>query len=111
MTSKYVSFPVTETIELRELSDIRGAVDMMIESYAFHAKAESFSYRILLPRGEKLTAKAKRLGVSLQGEFLLALRRRKLAPRVRELRYLHDENHYGWLLASPQVFDNFDNAA
>jgi hypothetical protein len=110
MTSKYASFPVTETIELRELSEIRGAVDRMVESYSFHSKAESFSYRILLPRGEKLTGKAKRLGVSLQGEFLLALRRRKFSPKVRELRYLHDEDHYGWLLASPKMFEHFDNA-
>ena len=111
MTSKYVSFPVTETIDLHELSEIRGAVDRMVESYAFHAKAESFSYRILLPRGEKLTGRAKRLGISLQGEFLLALRRKKISPKVRELRYLHDETHYGWLLASPQVFDHFENTA
>ena len=111
MTSKYVSFPVTETIELHELSEIRRAVDKMVESYTFTSNSESFSFRILLPRGEKLTGKAKRLGISLQGEFLLALRRRKLSPKVRELRYLHDESHYGWLLASPQIFDRFETTA
>jgi hypothetical protein len=62
----------------------------------------------LLPRGEKLTGKAKKLGVAFQGEFLLGLRRKNLAPKVRELRYLHDEEHYGWLLASPQVFEQFE---
>lgn len=108
MTSPYVSFPVTDTIELRELSDIRRAVDTMVESYSLHSNAASFSFRILLPRGEKLTSKAKRLGVTLQGEFLLALRRKKLSPRVRELRYLHDNDHYGWLLASPEVFERFE---
>jgi hypothetical protein len=107
MTSQYASFPVTETIELQEISDIRGAVDKLIESYASQGDA-SFSYRILLPRGEKLTGKAKKLGVAFQGEFLLGLRKKKLAPKVRELRYLHDEHHYGWLLASPQVFERFE---
>lgn len=111
MTSPYVSFPVTETIELRELSDLRRAVDKMVESYERQFADSSFSYRILLPRGEKVTGKAKRLGVSLQGEFLLALRRKKLSPQVRELRYLHDENHYGWLLASPQIFEQFEKKA
>ena len=108
MTSQYASFPVTETIDLRELSDIRRAVDKMIESYASQADDAVFSYRILLPRGEKLTGKAKKLGVAFQGEFLLGLRRKNLAPKVRELRYLHDEEHYGWLLASPQVFEQFE---
>ncbi|MGI0037236.1 MAG: hypothetical protein ACRD99_02615 [Nitrososphaera sp.] len=111
MTSPYVSFPVTETIELRELADIRSAVDKMVESYELQMADSSFSYRILLPRGEKVTSKAKRLGVSLQGEFLLALRKKKLHPEVRELRYLHDENHYGWLLASPKIFERFENKA
>lgn len=108
MTSQYASFPVTETIELHELTDIRRAVDRLIESYASQGDVSNFSYRILLPRGEKLMGKAKKLGVAFQGEFLLGLRRKKLAPRVRELRYLHDESHYGWLLASPQVFEQFE---
>ena len=107
MTSQYASFPVTETIELQEISDVREAVDKLIESYASQGDI-SFRYRILLPRGEKLAGKARKLGVALQGEFLLGLRRKKLAPKVRELRYLHDENHYGWLLASPQVFERFE---
>jgi hypothetical protein len=109
MTSPYVSFPVSETIEIDELSDVRRAVDKMAESYAMQSRDTTFSYRILLPRGEKLTAKSRRIGVTVQGEFLLALRKRKLSPRIRELRYLHDETHYGWLLASPQVFDLFEH--
>ena len=108
MTSRYVSFPVSETIELRELSDIRRAVDRMAESYAARASTSTFSYRILLPRGEKLTSKAKKLGVTLQAEFLLALRKRNLPPKVQDLRYVHDETHYGWLLASPTVFEEFE---
>jgi hypothetical protein len=111
MTSPYASFPVTETIELREISDIRGAVDRMVETYSMQVQDSNFSYRILLPRGEKTRNKAKRLGVSLQGEFLLALRRKKLSPAIRELRYLHDDDHYGWLLANPQVFEQFENRA
>src|ERR1044071_2188850 len=108
MTSRYESFPVIETIELRDTSDIRIAVDRMIKAYSDAPDGSKFSYRVLLPRGEKLTSKAKRMGVALQGELLLGLRKRKIIPNVGELRYLHDEEHYGWLLASPQVFEQFE---
>jgi hypothetical protein len=27
---------------------------------------------------------------------------------VREVRYVHDESHYGWLLANPQVYERFE---
>jgi hypothetical protein len=109
MTSPYASFPVNETLELRDISDIRGVVDRMVESYSLQVQDSSFSFRILLPRSEKTTNKAKRLGITLQGEFLLALRRKKLSPKIRELRYLHDDNHYGWLLANPPVFEQFES--
>lgn len=106
MTSRYATFPVKETIELAEISQIRRIADRMVEAYA--TMPESFSYRILLPRGDKSTGKAKRLGISLQGEFILGVRRKNFVPRVRELRYLHDESHYGWLLADPAIFDSFE---
>ena len=107
MPSSYANFPVHETIELREISDIRRAVDRMVDAYA-RQSPDSFSYRILLPRGEKLTGKTKRIGISFQGEFVLGLRRRNIVPNVREVRYLHDESHYGWILANPQVYDRFE---
>lgn len=109
MTSpaSYASFPVHETIELKEISDIRLAVDRILEAYIRMAPDGSFSYRILLPRGENLTGKAKRIGIAFQGEFVIGLRKKNLMPHVQEVRYLHDEFHYGWLLASPQAFERF----
>jgi hypothetical protein len=107
MTSPYVAFPVHGTIDIRDMADIRNAVDRLVESYA-QSDGAGFSYRILLPRGEKLTGKTKRIGISFQGEFVLGLRKKNLVPRVREIRYLHDEAHYGWLLASPEVVERFE---
>jgi hypothetical protein len=107
MTSPYATFPVHETIDIREMADIRHAVDRMVEAYA-HSDEASFSYRILLPRGEKLTGKSRRIGISLQGELVLGLRKKNLVPRIREIRYLHDEAHYGWLLASPEAIERFE---
>jgi hypothetical protein len=109
--SPYARFPVIETIDLREASDIRRAVDKMVEAYVAQESQEAFSYRILLPRDNKSTAKAKRLGLAFQGEFVLGLRKRNVVPDVREVRYVHDESHYGWLLANPEVFERFEKGS
>jgi hypothetical protein len=106
MTSKYAGFPVIDTIGLRDAADIRPAVDKMADAY--EKRQEEFSFRILLPRGEKLTGKAKNLGMTFQGEFILTIRKRGLVPQIRDLRYVHDEEHYGWLLASPKIFEKFE---
>lgn len=109
MTSRYVDFPVQETFHITEISDIRQAADRMADSYA--QNSDVFSFRVLLPRGEKLTGKAKKLGMTFQGELVLTLRRRNIVPIVRDLRYVHDEEHYGWILASTKVFDRFEGKA
>jgi hypothetical protein len=106
--SPYVKFPVNETIDLSETSYIRQAVDRIVEAYLAQEPLGKFSYRILLPRDQKSTIKAKRIGLAFQGEFVLGLRRRNVVPNVREVRYIHDEHHYGWLLANPQVYEQFE---
>jgi hypothetical protein len=104
----YARFPVIETIELSETSTIQQAVNRMVEAYMAQEPLGKFSYRILLPRDPKSTRKAKMIGLAFQGEFLLGLRKRKVVPNVREVRYIHDEHHYGWLLANPQVYEQFE---
>ena len=110
-SSPYVRFPVNETIDMSEPSNIRQTVDKMVEAYLAQESLGKFSYRILLPRDEKSTTKAKRIGITFQGEFLLALRRRNAVPNIREVRYIHDEKHYGWLLANPQVYEQFEKGS
>ena len=105
----YARFPVIETIDLSGTSTtIRKAVDKMVEDYLAQEPLGKFSYRILLPRDQKSTRKAKMIGLAFQGEFLLGLRKRNVVPNVREVRYIHDEHHYGWLLANPQVYEQFE---
>ena len=106
MPSSYASFPVIETIDLRESLDIRHAVDRMVNAYA--TESQKFSYRILLPRYQESNARAKKMGLAFQGELVLGLRKRNILPRIKEVRYLHDESHYGWLLASPEVYEQFE---
>jgi hypothetical protein len=105
----YDRFPVLETIDLSETSSIiQKAVERLVEAYIKKEPLGKFSYRLLLPRDPKSTRKAKMIGLAFQGEFLLGLRKRKVVPNVREVRYIHDEHHYGWLLANPQVFEQFE---
>jgi hypothetical protein len=102
--STYINFPVYETIDVGDISDIRLTVDRMTEAYAHLTLYGNFSYRILLPKGEKSTSRAKKLGMTIQAEFLLALKRKKLKPNVKEIRYIHNDDHYGWILANPDRF-------
>ena len=104
----YIKFPVIETIDLSGTTTIRQAVDRMVEAYLAQNPLGKFSYRILLPRDQKSTRNAKMIGLAFQGEFLLGLRRRNVVPKLREVRYVHDEDHYGWLLANPEVFEQFE---
>ncbi len=105
---RYIRFPVNETIDLSETPSIRHVVDRMVEAYLAQEPLGKFSYRILLPRNQQSNAMTKRLGLAFQGEFILGLRRRNVVPNVKEVRYIHDEHHYGWLLANPEVFEQFE---
>jgi hypothetical protein len=107
----YSRFPVIETIDLSSTSTVREAAERMAEAYLKQQPLGKFSYRILLPRDPKSTKKAKALGLAFQGEFLLGLHKRKVVPNVREVRYIHDEYHYGWLLANPTVYEQFEKGA
>jgi len=114
-SSLYKNFPVHETIDITDLSDIPKAIVNMVEAYAYLNEQGNFSYRLLLPRGEKsLTAKAKKIGLVLQAELLLSLKKNKLKVNLKEIRYIHDENHYGWLLFNPTIQERYfakNNAA
>lgn len=105
--SFYADFPVIETIEIKEISDIHEAIKKMVQTYAVRNDALEFSYRLLLPRGEELTTQSKRIGMTARAEFLLSLRIKKLKPNLREIRYVHDVDHYGWLLVDPTAYARF----
>src|SRR5215207_6493293 len=105
----YARFPVIETIDLSGTSaTIRQAVDRMVEDYLAQEPLGKLSYRILLPRDQKSTRKAKMIGLAFQVLFQAEDRIRDVVPNVREVRYIHDEHHYGWLLANPQVYEQFE---
>jgi hypothetical protein len=47
-------------------------------------------------------------GLSLRSGLILALKRKRIRPTLREVRYVHDDGHYGWLLIDPHLFDNLN---
>jgi hypothetical protein len=104
-SAAYISFRCHETVELRDISDIPDAIDRIIEAYDRLNQHGDFTYRLLLPKGENTTTKTRTIGLIVQAELLLRLKKKRLKPNIKEVRYNHDETHYGWILASPEKID------
>jgi hypothetical protein len=104
--SRYSNFPVLETFEVREIGNICKMVEDIISIYQKTNISGEFCVRILLPRGKTTDLSSRKMGLIIQGELLLSLRRKNLRPDIREVRYIHSQNHYGWLLLNPKVYDD-----
>jgi hypothetical protein len=102
----YSNFPVIKTFEVREINHIHKTVEEIASYYERNGPQAQFCVRILLPRGGTLDPLAKKLGLIIQGEFLFSLRKKNLRPEIREIRYVHNENSYGWLLLSPKIYED-----
>lgn len=97
-----VNFPVKLTFKISQVSEIQSMIDKFIEYYRRSQSAE-FSCRILLPRHLESENDVKRLGATIHTEIMLSLKKNKLALNLRDIRYIHDANTYGWLLLNPKV--------
>lgn len=96
-----VNFPVKLTFKISQVSEIKSMIGKFIEYYR---RSESeFSCRILLPRHLESENDVKRLGATIHTEIMLSLKKNKLAMNLRDIRYIHDANTYGWLLLNPKV--------
>jgi hypothetical protein len=108
--TSYVEFPVRETIEIKDLSEVIDLVSKMVKLYQDSYQIDNFSFRLLLPRGDKETdILSKKIGIAIQTELLLALRKNNLTPNIKHVRYVHDDAHYGWVLASPKLHYSFES--
>ena len=92
--------PVHKTLILEKLEQVRPVCDSMILDYMSLESTNNFSYRILLPRVKDNNKLAKELGLSLQLEFTSQLRKRKLKIKMKEIRYIHDTTHFGWIITT-----------
>jgi len=100
--ARLVNFPVKRTCKISDVSQIRPMIDEFIVHYK-ESKSGEFGWRILLPRHLKSTYDAKRLGAAIHTELMLALKKNKLIPNLKDLRYIHDDYNYGWLLLNPKM--------
>lgn len=93
--------PVHKTLFLEKIEQVRSVCDSMIRDYIKLEPTNDFTYRILLPRLKNNNNKlAKKIGLSLQLEFTSQLRKRKLKIKMKEIRYIHDTTHFGWILTT-----------
>ena len=100
--ARLVNFPVQLTCKISDVSQIRPMIDEFIVHYK-NSQSGEFAWRILLPRHLKSTFDAKRLGAVIHTELMLALKKNKLIPNLKDLRYIHDDYNYGWLLLNPKM--------
>ena len=100
--ARLVNFPVKRTCKISDVSQIRPMIDEFIIHYK-ESQSGEFGWRILLPRHLKSTYDAKRLGAAIHTELMLALKKNKLIPNLKDLRYIHDDYNYGWLLLNPKM--------
>ena len=97
-----VNFPVKLTFKISQVSEIQSMIDKFIEYYR-RSESEEFSCRILLPRHLESENDVKRLGATIHTEIMLSLKKNRLAMNLRDIRYVHDANTFGWLLLNPKV--------
>ena len=97
-----VNFPVKLTFKISQVSEIKSMIDKFIEYYR-RSESEEFSCRILLPRHLKSENDVKSLGTTIYAEIMLSLKKNKLIANLRDIRYIHDANNYGWLLLNPKI--------
>jgi len=100
--ARLVNFPVKRTCKISDVSQIRPMIDEFIVHYK-ESQSGEFGWRILLPRHLKSTYDAKRLGAAIHTELMLALKKNKLIPNLKDLRYIHDDYNYGWLLLNTKM--------
>jgi hypothetical protein len=109
----YRTFDVINTFEVKSNSDIVTIVvtivDYLSDFLSTNASRNGCSFRILLPRSKESLSLPRKWGAFLRSELILALKRRHIKVRLREVRYVHDEFHYGWLLIAPSLLENSEN--
>jgi hypothetical protein len=106
-----LSFKASNTETIVDFEEIPRLVEIMVKSYSKSFTEHNFSFRILLPRSkdsQRINNQTKKMGLQIQNDFLLGIRKLKLKPNIREFKYVHDEDHYGWLLIDPSIYDTLN---
>jgi hypothetical protein len=102
----YRTLKVSKTFQVISVHDISTIVTQLANYIEKNSSMDDLSVRILLPREAGSGSHAQKWGLSLRSGLILALKRKKIRPSLREVRYVHDDSHYGWILIDPRLFDN-----
>src|SRR5215510_12372919 len=102
----YRTLKVSKTFRVLSAHDISHIVTQLANYIEKNSSMDDLSVRILLPREAGSGSRAQKWGLSLRSGLILALKRKRIRPTLREVRYVHDDGHYGWLLIDPRLFDN-----
>lgn len=102
----YRALKVLKTFEVNSAQDV---TDIVAQLADLIEKNDSMSARILLPREGGNHLHAQKWGVSLRSTLILALKTRRIRPNLREVRYIHDEQHYGWIFIEPRLLSSLQN--
>ncbi len=105
------SFKASNTETIVDFQGIPRLVEDMIKAYSKSYTEHNFSFRILIPRSsdsQRINNDTKKMGLQIQNDFLLGIRKLKIKPNIREFKYIHDEDHFGWLLIDPTIYELLD---
>ena len=102
----YRTLKVSKTYQVPSAHDISTVVTQLADYIEKNSSMDDLSVRILLPREAGSGSRAQKWGLSLRSGLILALKRKRIRPTLREVKYVHDDGHYGWLLIDPRLFDN-----
>ncbi len=103
-----MSFKAQSTEKIYDFEGVSVLVENMVKVYSKSYSDHNFSFRILLPRSkdsQMINNKSKKLGFQIQNDFLLGVKKLKLKPHIRDFRYIHDDDHFGWLLIDPSIYE------
>jgi hypothetical protein len=101
----YRTLKVSKTLQVNSAQDITSIVALLADFVEKNGSTDNLSVRILLPREAGGGSRAQKWGVSIRSGLILALKRKRMRPNLREVRYVHDECHYGWILIEPSLLD------
>lgn len=102
----YRTLKVFKTFEVNNVDDITNIVTQLTDLIE---RDSCMSARILLPRESGNGSRAQKWGVSLRSALILALKKKRIRLNLRDVRYVHDKYHYGWILIEPSLLGSYLN--
>ena len=105
------SFRTDFTVKVVNFEEIPSISKKILDHYKKCYLNHNFTYRILLPRvpdSDDVSNKSKKMGLFLHNELISGIKSTKLRVNIKEFRYVHDGDHYGWILFDPSFSQHFE---